>query len=239
VIIIDEIGMLSANTLGNFHSQLKEARGNGDLFGGVHMLFVGDFRQLEPVRGNFCFLHTSLWRLTHCVMLTKSWRQDGDAPYASMLDRVCRGCAVEADVKMLNSRNVQHLPSVPEDALIVTFHRQSVHTWNSLRIRDLGQSERKAFIGMKVMIRQNICTRIGLANGATGVVVGIPRSDVILVRLQTLSADGCTFGTLPHGVVPIVATETRKSNELKFQMQPYYAITGHKVQGQTLPAALR
>ena len=49
VLIIDEISMLSANTLDMVDTVMKMLRGNEEPFGGVQVIFVGDFFQLPPV----------------------------------------------------------------------------------------------------------------------------------------------------------------------------------------------
>lgn len=49
VLIIDEISMLSANTLDMVDAVMKMLRHNEEPFGGVQVVFVGDFFQLPPV----------------------------------------------------------------------------------------------------------------------------------------------------------------------------------------------
>ena len=55
-IIIDEISMVSYETLGFIHQQLTEIKGTDDTevyFGGLNIIAVGDFYQLPPVRDRF------------------------------------------------------------------------------------------------------------------------------------------------------------------------------------------
>lgn len=49
VLIIDEISMLSANTLSLVDAVCREIRGDQRAFGGMQVVFVGDFFQLPPV----------------------------------------------------------------------------------------------------------------------------------------------------------------------------------------------
>lgn len=52
VLIIDEISMLQANTLDNIDKVLRAVRRSDKVFGGVQMIFCGDFFQLPPVIKN-------------------------------------------------------------------------------------------------------------------------------------------------------------------------------------------
>ena len=72
-LIIDEISMVSYETLGLIHQQLTEIKGTNDTevyFGGLSIIAVGDFYQLPPVRDRFVFQNgrgyvqasTHLWR---------------------------------------------------------------------------------------------------------------------------------------------------------------------------------
>jgi len=49
VLVIDEISMLSAGTLSMIEAVCREVRQNSEAFGGLQVVFVGDFFQLPPV----------------------------------------------------------------------------------------------------------------------------------------------------------------------------------------------
>ena len=58
MIIIDEISMVSYETLSFIHQRLTEIKGTDDTevyFGGLSIIAVGDFYQLPPVRDRFVF----------------------------------------------------------------------------------------------------------------------------------------------------------------------------------------
>ena len=66
-LIVDEISMVSAATLQHVHRRMTEALGNNDPYGGVSMVFVGDFFQLPP---GALLAHTQLFLgLTYSVSL--------------------------------------------------------------------------------------------------------------------------------------------------------------------------
>lgn len=88
-IIIDEIGMVRADTLEIINHRLQQARGNSLPFGGVQMVVVGDFFQLSPIVSarekqlfyknyatSFAF-GADAWNFV-TVELEKAYRQDND-----------------------------------------------------------------------------------------------------------------------------------------------------------------
>jgi len=55
MVIIDEISMVGKRLLKGLDARLREILGSEDTFGGKHVIFVGDFFQLRPVRDSFVF----------------------------------------------------------------------------------------------------------------------------------------------------------------------------------------
>ena len=51
IIFVDEVSMLNCSDLNTINTNLKNLKGNNTLFGGVNMVFAGDFYQLAPVSG--------------------------------------------------------------------------------------------------------------------------------------------------------------------------------------------
>lgn len=114
-IIIDEVSMISAGFLAKISKRIALAKGREDLpFGGVNVIFMGDFGQLAPVRAKALYdwrlygkvsarqgqsetgidelYGAHLWRqLTHVVCLRKNVRQAEDAVYAALNERIRLG----------------------------------------------------------------------------------------------------------------------------------------------------
>ncbi len=62
ILIIDEISMLSGDFLDSLHRILRQAKKSDFPFGGMQMVFVGDFFQLPPVASeDFAFSH-EVWK---------------------------------------------------------------------------------------------------------------------------------------------------------------------------------
>lgn len=100
-IIIDEVGMVRADTLELIDRRLKLARQSSLPFAGYQIIIVGDFFQLEPIvswkerehyfrqySSAFCFT-SKAWNF-ESVLLTKCYRQK-DARQARMLDSIRTG----------------------------------------------------------------------------------------------------------------------------------------------------
>ncbi|KAI0066312.1 hypothetical protein BV25DRAFT_1789824, partial [Artomyces pyxidatus] len=116
--------MVSAEFLSQVSSRIAEAKtGSRSLedkpFGGVNVIFTGDFGQLEPVRSSSVFSHklvadvdvnqgqdkkkqtalhgALLWRqVNRVVALKKNMRQAGDPHYAELVGRVREGRGTQA-----------------------------------------------------------------------------------------------------------------------------------------------
>jgi hypothetical protein len=105
VVIIDEISMCAGDgMLGYLDYMLKNLRNSNNPFGGLQVVFIGDFAQLPPVekrndisRSDWAFLSRS-WNSggVHAVELTKVFRQ-GDQDFVKFLNNVRGGSVTQAD----------------------------------------------------------------------------------------------------------------------------------------------
>ena len=105
-IIIDEISMVSYQILKSVHSRLCEIYGNDEIFGGLNVIAVGDLYQLSPVNGIHVFSKSShLWRDFYKVIeLEVNMRQQKDATFSDILNRLRIGNHTVEDVKVLHTR---------------------------------------------------------------------------------------------------------------------------------------
>ena len=106
VLIIEEVSMLSSGTLSMVDVVCREIRQNGEVFGGIQVIFVGDFFQLPPVvrkeveeSSQLSLIkdeHTSIfaystyaWRNAGLIIcyLTEQYRQD-DKDFLSILSAI-------------------------------------------------------------------------------------------------------------------------------------------------------
>jgi hypothetical protein len=109
LMIIDEISFANADVLTKLNAQLqllKEA--HGDRFGGLHIIFTGDFCQLEPVKGHPLYYETNfaIWHdWVNCfIQLTGQHRFKTDPSFGAIMNRIHKGCPTPANIALLNSR---------------------------------------------------------------------------------------------------------------------------------------
>ena len=119
-LIVDEVSMLDCFLIAKIHAQLTKMKHDPDkLFGGVNILWTGDFLQLPSVGGSDLYISGNgrtdhghrLWRrLSAVVILTEQMRQAGDPRYTGMLGRIRLRCPTDMDYRLLCERVAFPLP---------------------------------------------------------------------------------------------------------------------------------
>lgn len=112
MILIDEVSMIGAEMLERIDLRLKEITGNYDTsFGGLHIIFIGDLRQLPPVRATPIWKQKiqridgqQLWRGISFYELTEVMRQE-NAQFSSLLTKIGNGNQLDEDqLQLIESR---------------------------------------------------------------------------------------------------------------------------------------
>lgn len=104
-LVIDEVSMLDGELLDKLNHVAKKIRKNHTPFGGIQVIFCGDFFQLPPVSKDphnptkFAFESTS-WKegVDITVMLKRVFRQQGDLKFIEMLNKMRLG-KIDADTE--------------------------------------------------------------------------------------------------------------------------------------------
>jgi hypothetical protein len=142
--VIDEVSMLDCKIIETLHTQLTKAKSKPEIpFGGVNIIFLGDFLQLPAVINPDLYVNQKDWGLGHhmwrslnaVVMLTRPMRQARDPPYAALLSRVRLRQPTDEDIETLRSRIGVKLPNMESVAVTVRRHglRQAI---NMRRLRE-------------------------------------------------------------------------------------------------------
>ena len=111
MLIIDKISFFTRVNLEKLDRNLKNIMGRQDLhYGGVSIVFSGDFHQLRPVR---CESHGILYegiknglfegRINCAIILETSHRFDEDPVFGALLKRLWKGELTEEDIVTLNA----------------------------------------------------------------------------------------------------------------------------------------
>ena len=146
LLVIDEISMMTAELVDKLDGLGKKIRGNSRPFGGIQLLFVGDFFQLPPVvKGDetrsFAF-EAEAWRqgITHSLELTVIQRQK-DVEFQTILKEARTGslsresCAVLEACKGKNWRDNKIRPTLlfPRRAEVEMINNSNLKALNGAR----------------------------------------------------------------------------------------------------------
>jgi hypothetical protein len=156
VLIIDEISMLSADTLSMAEEVCRTVRNPERPFGGLQVVFVGDFFQLPPVskesaRAGFAFASPA-WEAANPIVcyLDEQHRQEDEA-FLSILSAIRKGEVTSEHRETLAGRRVDGDIVMDDDALAevtrLYTHNASVDRMNDAALAALpGRSERYLMI---------------------------------------------------------------------------------------------
>lgn len=256
-IIIDEVGMLSADLLTWIDGAMCEVFG-GEHFGNRQMIFSGDLYQLGPVSGDWFFKSTSWKPKLFQVFDLRHLYRHSDPKLGELLIRV-RGGDAEA-VKQIAEECSKKLPA--KDGVVSTklfALNRSVDRINQLNYERLNTPEKiytaidansgkptsydvKAIdavtprelhlkVGTQVMVTRNIDVENQVCNGTKGVVVDMLESCVIIQTIDGRRLEIQRFDTEVKFTDRSPKTTLRRS---QFPLKLAWATTIHKSQGATI-----
>ena len=125
-LFIDKISMIGCKLLHQISEALIKAKGINTPFGGINVIFAGDFAQLPPVgetrlsaninasqktQQNEIVYGKALWHLVdHVIILTESMRQCGpeNIPFVDLLTHLREGRCNQNDYNILSDRVLQN-----------------------------------------------------------------------------------------------------------------------------------
>ena len=128
MIIIDEISFASKSDLQKLHTKLIELKQNTDeYYGGIHIIFSGDMRQLEPVGNGKKNLHSEDvphfrdW-VNSYIELDGMYRYHHDPEWGALLQRFRNGTATLKDIRKINNRVISSNFKLPPDIKYATYY---------------------------------------------------------------------------------------------------------------------
>lgn len=128
ILAVDEISMLNIEAFEYINEVLREVRECNDPFGGIQVIFIGDFFQLPPVEKegeirHYCF-DSPVWNKLGLknVVLKKNYRQN-EANFITALAHMRENCLEIEDIELLKTRctenedsDILHIFSTNEEA---------------------------------------------------------------------------------------------------------------------------
>jgi ATP-dependent DNA helicase PIF1 len=107
ILIIDEISMMSCKLFELLNKIGQVIRCNKKPFGGIQLIFSGDFFQLPPVKEIFFCFESELFNNTFhkIINLTKVFRQN-DNTYKKLLLNMRKGLISKKSIELLNSKMI-------------------------------------------------------------------------------------------------------------------------------------
>ena len=253
ILIIDEVSMLDSILCNTISDILKGCKNTDKVFGGIQMIFVGDFFQLPPITNNFCFLSSSWITLNPKIIeLTELIRQTDDKLFQLILAKLRFGKLTKqiydiliknkeitftdikptklypnnVDVNTINQKEIKKLlVNEPKSNTFVPYFTKVVN--DNLK-QKLNEYTIFLCVGSQVMITRNINIENELVNGTRGVVVNITKSSCFVKTLNGLIHE---INYYP---------QEYKNNYIKnltimfMPIKLAYALTIHKSQGSTI-----
>ena len=262
VLILDEISMLSGTTLSMVDEIMRTARHDSRAFGGVQMVFCGDFFQLPPItRGGrtteFAFT-SGAWRnaMPLTCYLTEQHRQDDDvflellsairdgsfdhSHASTLLSRTHDGEDIETNIPRLFTHNTD-VDSINEKHI-----QQLTSTPHEFVMIETGSSalteglKRGCLSPNTLMLKKGaivMCTKNNLAagyvNGTLGTVIGFAKPSGEPI-IETHSGREITIAR-SEWIIEEQGKIKAKISQIPLRLA--WAITIHKSQGMSMDAA--
>jgi ATP-dependent DNA helicase PIF1 len=253
LLIIDEISMLSNVWFDVLEKTAKIIRQNSSFFGGVCLLFSGDFLQIPCIKDKFCF-QSKKWN-TACFkiyLLQKNKRQI-DGRFQNILCNARLGTITDDDVLYLQQNNntlnldttiivscndkavainnafLKQLPS----RTIFEYKLKGVDTSvNYINISSYCNAPKVLRLkkNAKVVLLANIDIQNGLVNGSQGTVIDFTSSGMPIIKFNQIQTV-----IKPHLYEFVINNKSYSVRQLPLRLS--YAITIHKSQGMTIEKA--
>lgn len=143
LLIIDEVSMMSKYMFNLLDAIGKKVHNNNKPFGGIQLIFSGDFYQLPPIRNNidittkdFCF-ESDNWNNTFDfqIHLNKVFRQDNDT-FIKILYQIRKGEITKESIDILENR-IQEIKGDIIKPIILTPLRNTANNINNTKLSEL------------------------------------------------------------------------------------------------------
>jgi len=249
VLIIDEISMMDDGLFEIIHNLLMMIKNNDKPFGGIQLILVGDFYQLPPITGDFCF-NSPIWNelKLKTVILTELIRQKDDNILQKILEEIRNGKPSEETFEILNNlKNTKFINNEIKPTRLYPVNKNvdkiNNYEFNKLLKKNNNESViYKAFsnkinekvdnyhitltLNAQIMVIRNISIDDKLFNGTRGVIIELLEKSVIIKDIHNNT----------HTISYYTDTNyNNKNTTISFMpLKLAYAISIHKSQGASI-----
>jgi ATP-dependent exoDNAse (exonuclease V) alpha subunit len=136
VLIIDEISMVSAQLLDNLDQLARIAHRNTNPFGGLRVIAVGDFYQLPPVKGEYCF-KSAAWQAGgfRFCNITEQHRTN-DTTFIDVLAGIRSGILTDEQKAIIRTRVTEDVSAL-DGVVRLDTHNAKVDDINDAKLKRL------------------------------------------------------------------------------------------------------
>ena len=250
ILIVDEVSMLDHNYLERVNFMVKKIRKDKRVFGGVQLVFTGDFGQLPPVGTPDYLFQSDLWSSMDftVVNLDKVYRQS-DKIFVDLLLRLRDNTLTDEDIDLIKCTSFNELEKEGIKPTILYCRNRDVDRINNQELDKLPgvrhvfkcDEYSKSRKEVTFNLPEELCLKVGaqvmllfndeptLVNGSRGVIQDI-KSDSLVVRFY----NGRVKEYLKHKQ----EFEDDKGKVIAYRKQyPFrlaWCLTIHKSQGMTI-----
>jgi ATP-dependent exoDNAse (exonuclease V) alpha subunit len=204
VLIIDEISMMDYELFELINKLLMRIKNNDKYFGGVQMILVGDFFQLPPINGDYCFT-SSTWENINLkkIILTELIRQKDDDKLKEILEEIRNGNISDETINILSNLknkefankeikptrlypiniNVDKINNY-EFKKLVKINKGVINTYKAFSNKPTAEKidnyDITLTLNAQVMVIRNLSIDNKLFNGTRGIVIEMKENSVII-----------------------------------------------------------
>ena len=269
VLIIDEVSMLDSLLFEKISHLLcyikshsfKDTELLNKPFGGIQVIFIGDFCQLAPVNGTYCFL-SKLWQDANIkvILLEELVRQNGDILFQQILQIIRRGRCTDNILKVLSllkdtKFNDEIIPTklYPKNVNVDKINEEEISRlklagnktllYNAEASKDIGRNGNlvskynvELVENAQVIVTRNIDISAGIVNGTRGIVKTLSNEFVVIKDTQGNHHTILYYKDVFDNASKATTKPTDKSYISHMPLKVSYALSIHKSQGMTIDA---
>lgn len=247
ILIIDEISMMNNELIELIDNLLKKIKQNDKVFGGIQVILIGDFYQLPPIIGNYCFT-SEIWEKLNLksVILKELIRQKDDIELQEILEEMRTGkisdisfhklkelekTVFSGDIKptKLYPINV-NVDKINENAFKKLLKKNNneykiYEAFSKYPDKNLTKYDISLTLNAQIMVIRNINVEEHLVNGTRGIVIELNEKSVKIKDINNKI----------HIINYYTDLNKNIKNNISFMpLKLAYAISIHKSQGSSI-----